>query len=67
MSNRVLDVKVSIMNCPEQPLKTGYLVARVVDSLLWYYGIYNTMDKAAEVAVELGNGIVMGFINKEGE
>lgn len=67
MDSRVFDVKASILNCPDKPLKTGYIVARVVDSLFWYYGIYDTADRAAEVAVELGNGVIFGHYAKEGE
>ena len=66
MNNKVIDAKVNIMNCPDKPLKTGYLVARVIDSLLWYYGLYDTMDRAAEVAVELGNGVVLGVLGQKG-
>ena len=63
--NKVIDAKVCIMNCPDKEFKTGYLVARLVESVLWYYGTYDTMDKAAEVAVEIGNGVVMGIVRKE--
>lgn len=65
--NKVIDVKVCVMNCPDKPLRTGYLVARVSDAVLWYYGTYDTADRAAEVAVELGNGVVLGYIAKEEE
>lgn len=63
--NKVINAKLCVMNCPDKALKTGYLVARVVDSVLWYYGLYDTMDKAATVAVEIGNGIVLGVLAKE--
>lgn len=65
--NKVLDVKASIMNCPDMPLKTGYLVARLVDSVLWYYGFYPTAERALSIAVELGNGVVFGVLSQEGE
>lgn len=63
--DKTIDVKVCVKNCPDKELKTGYLVARLVDAVLWYYGIYETMDRAAEVAVELGNGVILGYIAKE--
>lgn len=62
---KVLDVKVAVNNCPEKELGTGYMVARLVDSNLWYFGHYNSMDRAAEVAVELGNGVILGIYRKE--
>ena len=64
---KVLDVKVCVVNCPDHPLKTGYLVVRLVDSILWYYGLYDTADRAAEVAVELGTGLVLGYLAKKEE
>lgn len=62
---KALDVKVAVNNCPDKDLGIGYMVARLVDSNLWYYGHYNTMDRAAEVAVALGNGVVLGIYRKE--
>lgn len=34
------------------------MVARLVDAELWYYGVYDTWERAEEVAKELGNGVV---------
>ena len=62
--DRVVDAKVCVMNCPNE-LHTGYMVVRLDHATLWYYGLYDTMERAAEVAVELGNGFVMGIIKKE--
>lgn len=65
MDNRVIDAKVSVLNCPKDlKMRTGYMVVRVVESLLWYYGLYDTIDRAASIAVEIGNGIVLGIIVK---
>ena len=62
--DRVVDAKVCVMNCTNE-LHTGYMVVRLDHATLWYYGLYDTMERAAEVAVELGNGFVMGIIKKE--
>jgi hypothetical protein len=44
------------------------MVARLVDSELWYYGIYATWKRAEEVAKELGNGVVFEIdTEKEGD
>ena len=67
MEGRVIVNKVCVMNCPQdKEFGVGYMVVRVVDSVLWYYGFYDTMHRAAEVAVSLGNGVVLGINNKEG-
>ena len=66
MEGRVIVNKVCVMNCPQdKEFGVGYMVVRVVDSVLWYYGFYNTMDRAVNVAVELGNGLVLGIDKKE--
>lgn len=66
MEGRVIVNKVCVMNCPQdKEFGVGYMVVRVVDSVLWYYGFYNTMDRAVNVAVGLGNGLVLGIDKKE--
>ena len=50
--------KVSYKNIPEH-YTLGFIVARLVDTDLWYYGVYETQERAEEVAAELGNGVVM--------
>lgn len=62
--DRIINAKVCVMNCTNE-LKTGFMVARLVNATLWYYGLYNTMERAAEVAVELGNGVILGIYNGE--
>ena len=61
---KTIDAKVAINNLPDKPLKTGYMVVRYVDLLLWYYGIYDSYARALSVATELGNGFVIGIENK---
>ena len=48
-----------INNMPDIMFKHGYLVARVVDGELWYYGLYERKDRADKAAAEIGNGIVV--------
>lgn len=62
--DRVVDAKVCVMNCPNE-LHTGYMVVRLVNATLWYYGLYDTMERAAKAAVELGNGVVIGIIEEK--
>ena len=50
----VADVK----NTPKT-LSSGFMVARLVDGELWYYGTYEEKDRADSVAQEIGNGVVL--------
>ena len=53
----VVYAKVVIKNL--SVYETGFIVARLVDSELWYYGVYETQERAEEVAEALGNGVVL--------
>jgi len=50
-----------VKNCPLSITanKNMVMVARLVDSELWYYGMYETWERAEEVAKELGNGVAL--------
>lgn len=56
--NQVVYAKLVIKNIPEH-YTLGFIVARLVETDLWYYGVYETQERAEEVAAELGNGVVM--------
>lgn len=64
MMDKVVNAKICVMNCPEE-IRIGYMVARLVNATLWYYGLYDSMERAAKVAVELGNGVILGISKKE--
>ncbi len=49
---------VEIKNKPNTE-QSGFMVARLVDGELWYYGTYPEKDRADSVAVEIGNGVVL--------
>lgn len=65
MANAFLKASLFVKNCPLSIIESEdtVMVARLVDSELWYYGMYATWDKAEEVAKELGNGVVLEVIN----
>lgn len=42
-----------------------YVVARHINTELWYHGTYDTLERANGVARDLGNGLVIGM-SKEG-
>lgn len=50
-------VKVVIYNMP--PSAEDFVVARLVNTELWYYGSYETQERAEVVAEQLGNGVVL--------
>ena len=57
-----VDCKITIHNVPESIIngsRTGFICARVDLPNYWYYGCYDTFERATEVAMELGNGIVV--------
>lgn len=61
MTNAFLKVRTFVKNCPVSIIENEdkVMVARLVDSELWFYGLYATWDRAEEVAKELGNGVVL--------
>lgn len=69
MANAFLKVKLFVKNCPIDIIGSDstVMVARLVDNELWYYGLYDTWERAKEVAKELGNGVVFEIdTEKEG-
>ena len=48
-----------IHNCS---YRNGYVVARVVANQLWFYGTYDTEERAKEVAKMIGENAVWGKI-----
>lgn len=58
----MINAMVDIQNLPHN-LENGYVVARQVDGELWYYGTYETEERANEVATMLGNGLYIKYGN----
>lgn len=52
---------VEINNCPHG---SGMVVARVVAGELWYYGRYETPERAKEVARELGENAIVARLTE---
>ena len=61
MSKAFLKVRTFVNNCPLSIITSEdrVMVARLVDSKLWYYGMFATWEKAEQVAKDLGNGVVL--------
>ena len=60
MKPMLLGVTVSVYNLDHEP-RHNYIVVRRDEETakLWWYGSYETEEKANRVAVEIGNGIVL--------
>ena len=61
MAKAYIRANLFVKNCPVSIIGSDstVMVARLVDNELWYYGLYNTWERAEEVAKELGNGVVL--------
>lgn len=47
-----------INNLPTYAQNFQYVVARIVDNELWFWGAYNNYNKACEVAAEIGGKVI---------
>lgn len=59
--------RAMVRNIPEDVAtgkRQGYIVARVDRGVMWYYGCYETDERAVTVAKELGNGAVLNNITE---
>ncbi len=63
---KVLNVAFPVNNVPES-LTTGWMVTRQNGTELWYYGIYETEERALKVAHDLGNGLVSYWEGRDEE
>lgn len=59
MMSEFIFCKAEIHNMPEDRDSHGFMVVRKEGKQLWYYGTYPVKERAEEVAVEIGNGIVL--------
>ena len=67
MSKAIIQAEVFVNNCPLSIIdnEAAFMVARIVDSELWYYGMYETFERAKSVAKELENGLVLEVKDNE--
>ena len=66
MTNAYLKTRLFVKNCPVGIIRSDstVMVARLVDNELWYYGLYDTWERAKEVVKELGNSVVFEIDNE---
>lgn len=54
----IIGATLKINNMPNDT-KDGFMVVRNCDAELWYYGLYDTEERALQAALEIGNGFVV--------
>ena len=60
-------IMTTVKNMPSESKYSGYVVARLVDGGLWYWGKWEDYSDAKEVADGFENGMVVGYYVAEGE
>ena len=53
---------VNVQNVSRDPER--YIVARLVDGAMWYYGSYGDIDEAYNVVEQFDNAIVLTLIGE---
>lgn len=62
MADKRIKTEVTLRNFPSYEL-SAYTVARADSAEFWFYGTYDDIGRAIEIARSLGNGVV--FENAE--
>ena len=52
---------IKVNNLPEYAKNYNWLVCRVVNGELWFWGAFNDHDKAREIAIDV-NGTVLPWL-----
>ena len=55
----IANFNVEVNNTSRSSYDKGFVVARLVNGELWYYGHYETEERAEEVREEFENGIIL--------
>ena len=61
MRETIIGVTAKILNIPDKfdLSESGYMVVKVIDAEMWYYGFYDDEEKANQAANEIENGAVL--------
>ena len=54
-----MKVKIKVLNMPKERSEGRFMVVRLCDARLWYYGTYDDESRAIQAALEIGNGLVV--------
>lgn len=55
------ELTIKVKNMPNLKGYEGFVVARLVDGELWYYGIYDSFERAEEVRSCFENGVIVCY------
>ena len=61
MRETIIGVTAKIKNIPDNfdLGSIGFMLLRQINTELWFYGFYETEEKAKQAALEIGNGVVV--------
>ena len=57
----IIGVSIKVNNIPNNfdLGSVGFIVVRNCDTELWYYGFYESEERAKQAAIEIRNGVVV--------
>lgn len=58
-----MKVQIEIMNMPKYAEARGYIVANAIDGQLWFYGRYDSCEKAIQISEQMENYVVINNMN----
>jgi hypothetical protein len=53
--------KINVRNLPDYAKRYMFIVSRLCDGELWFWGAYETKERANEVAKEIGGVVTLNF------
>ena len=58
-----MKVQIEIMNAPKYAEAPGYIVANAIDGQLWFYGRYDSCEKAIQISEQIESSVVINNMN----
>lgn len=58
-----MKVQIEIMNMPKYAEAQGYIVANAIDGQLWFYGSYDSCEKAIQISKQMESSVVINNMN----
>ena len=58
-----MKVQIEIMNAKKYAEAPGYIVANAIDGQLWFYGRYDSCEKAIQISEQMENSVVINNMN----
>lgn len=58
-----MKVQIEIMNATKYAEAPGYIVANAIDGQLWFYGRYDSCEKAIQISEQIESSVVINNMN----